>query len=307
MKKVPLRSWDGQEDAESRRQLLALERKLGKGHLGFNSVQNALQAVLEALGTTASPVPVVMPITAPPDSFAAVLRSGAQPIMMDIDRDTLELSVNAVEMATTELESCVFLVNSPTGHQNLPLDEALAEQVVIWDSRIPQSCAPEYVAFEVLDMTDIAGSGAVVCHHYLDQLKVIQQVREGVGGLSAVMPEPVAALCEERLSLDLSKREEVWDAYEEHLGDVILGEPKSTQPLLVYVSDMRKALVHLNSFGIKAQQGVFPLHQLDEVSRRLAGDPDYSVAEDLMNHVVALPCHPTVDVQEVCSLLQEVL
>jgi dTDP-4-amino-4,6-dideoxygalactose transaminase len=316
--KIPLY---GEEDWFSLKHLSALEMYIaGKHTCATNTVQTAVQACLELLGTRTDVVPVIMPVTAPPDTLAAVLRSGAHPLLLDIEEETLQVDPeqlrDAISMLAEEERVPIVLLNRPFGQPVLPeLLEAIADLPSVCDSRlIPHSELEEDdlpCSFSIFDLTPICGSGAIIVHPFVTQVKQLKEVRNGPMGLSGALSEQqakhaVAVLKSFPLQVKL---------YEESLNQLmsygldVMGPSKWPAPLWLKVPNARLIVAHLASYGIASAVGLYPLYGLEEVRRRYTEEPEYPVAEKLENSFVCIPTHQKVQgrEEEIVNRIKEVL
>jgi dTDP-4-amino-4,6-dideoxygalactose transaminase len=296
MKRIPLRSWDG-EDWDGHEHINNLERFIGKSYTcATNTVQTAIQCCLELLGTRTAMIPVIMPVTAPPDTLCAALRAGAHPLLLDIDAKTLQIDPQQLEEALKEIECPIVIFTRPGG---MPVDERLLSLVdnipTIVDSRlIPHnnlgledlSCT-----WNIFDLSPVVGSGGVIVHKFTKQVEQLKLVRSGIMGHSGSLSEIQAKIALDRLknvSAYFNKCGEVFDKLSSYkMFD------KSNQPLLFYsnVKDASKVITNIQSEGVEAVLGVFPLCGIPEVQKRYKEAPEYPVAFSLSNKILCLPTH----------------
>lgn len=305
-KRIPLMTVTG-DDWDSHEHLHKLERYIAKNHtVACNSVQTAIQICCEILGTRTEIIPVIMPVTAPPDTLAAVLRSGAHPLLLDIDETTLQMRADQLEIALEEAKTAIVLLNRPGG---APVDERLqeliADQPSICDARLVSnpSLGVEDLpcVFNVFDLSPLVGSGGVIVHKFTKQVDQLKIVRSGIMGHSGALSEPQAKLALEYLKdrwnhwVEVHQRrcERLVGGLEAHAGCGILPyEPgKWPSPLYLKVPNAKRAVAHLQSYGIEAALGVFPLHRLEEVRIRYREAPEYPYAEKLEQEIICLPTH----------------
>lgn len=318
---IPFDSWDGNTDLASTVEQTKLEQHIGTGTVVFGSYQTAVSAVLEVLGSRSHLIPVVLPITASPDVIGGVLRAGADPLLLDIRPQTLQIDPEALREVLTELEAAVVVLNRPAGQ---PVDPELlsltAELPTILDSRLPphEAIGPECTGtFSLFDLGPVVGSGAAVVHKFNQQVHELKMVRNGILGLACNLNDVIAAVARKRLLSDpaLTKRREtqatVAASYIALLREKYVF-PWDTSPewpyFVVRVENADRAIAHLHSAGISAMKPVFPLHMLSDVNRRWVEKPSYPVAEGLWKKLIALPTHLGILGQEskIVSILSEV-
>lgn len=306
--KVPLLTLKD-EDWLGGEKLNQLEAFIGNKYTcACSSVQIALQSCLELMGTRTDMLPVLMPVTAAPDTLSAVLRSGAHPMLLDVKEDTLQMDPEQVKMALEELDTAIILFTRPGG---LPVDETLIElaqdQPSIVDSRLlphPSMGIEDFPAvFNVFDLTPACGGGGVIVHKFQKQVSQLKIVRSGVMGHSGALSEPQAELALQRLNSIkefVTIHSSVAADLTSHLNaldrDDILTYPaaKWPSPLYIRVPNAKRVAAHLNTYGIETALGVYPLCRLKEVYIRYKEEPDYPVAEKLSNEVLCLPTHSGV-------------
>jgi hypothetical protein len=244
----------------------------------FSSVQYAVQACLELLGARTAPVPVLMSVTAPPDTLAGVLRAGGHPLLIDIDEETLQIDEEFLKDAISLLEEDknipVVLLTRPLGTViSDSMLEIIADVPSILDARVlPHSyLSPEELSctFNIFDLTPVCGTGAVVIHRFEKQVEQLKQVRSGPMGLGAHLSELDAQFALNELQA--------------------LGERAGDSPVTwVKVPDAEKAVLTLNAADIESVKSVVPLYLLEEVKRRYKEVPEYPVAEKLFNKYICV-------------------
>ena len=308
------------EDWFSHQHLKKLEKLIAPGYsCAFDSVQNAVQAACELLGARIDMVPVILPVTAPPDTLAAVLRAGCHPLLLDIEEDTLQMNPSqlkeVIDLLEEEEKVPIVLFTRPAG---LPINPALLRMVEdlpsIADTRLLPH--PELVgedvpcSFNIFDLTPICGSGAVVVHAFEDNLPHLKEVRNGPMGLNAMLPEQQAKHAYAVLGcfgIELDMYKDVSTHFAKHLP--VLGPSRWPAPVWVRVDNARSVATHLASYDIQAKIGLYPLYKLEEVRIRYAENPDYPVAESLENSFLCIPTHQNVQGKEedIVTRIKEVL
>lgn len=298
----------GVEDWSSQRHLDSLEAYIAKGHTCVtNGVQTAVQACLELLGTRSSVVPVILPITASPDTLAGVLRAGAHPLLLDIDEETLQMDPaqlqEAIELLAQDEKVPIVFFNRPFGS---PVRPELLDQVeelcsVCVADVIPHPDLVEEdlpAVFNIFDLTPVCGNGAAIIHVFHAQVKQLKAVRSAPIGLDAALSETQAKHVLANLKsfpLEVSLYKNVVCSFlEEPEAPEHLLHSKWPAPLWFRVPNARRVVAHLASYDIEASVGIQPLYNLEEVKGRYMEDPEYPVADKLQNSFVCVPTHQDV-------------
>ena len=258
----------------------------------FNSVQSATQACLELLGARSAPLPVIMSVTAPPDTLSGVLRAGGHPLLLDIDEDTLQIDEKALKETIAILEEenniPLVLLTRPLGKPiSDSMLEIIKEQPSILDARLlphPDLSVDDLTCtFNIFDLTPVCGTGALVIHRFLKQIEQLKHVRSGPMGLGASLPELDAKFALKELKA--------------------LGDRATKSPISWFkVEDADEAVKLLNSNDIESAKAVVPLYILSEVKRRFQEEPEYPVAEKMSNKYICVSSDEDV-VEEVKGIL----
>jgi dTDP-4-amino-4,6-dideoxygalactose transaminase len=296
------------EDWFSHNHLTALESFIAEEHAcAVSTTQIAVQSCLELLGTRTALVPVIAPITLPPDSLSGVLRAGAHPLLLDIDKDTLQMDADqlreVIEILDNEGNTPIVLFNRPFGsHISAKLLDLVQDLPSIVDSRLlPHDSLTEDdlpCVFNLFDLTPICGGGAIILHKYVEQVAQLKLVRSGPMGLSGALSEPQAEMALRKLKdfeTRLEHYKKVVDRFLVHEFEVQMYGP-CDQPSILWlkVSNARQFAATLKSYGIEAVIGIVPLYRLEEVRRRYAEEPDYPVVDSLENKFVCVPAEEEV-------------
>lgn len=302
---IPFTSWDGAEDLEDNSAVQALEKLFGEC-IVTNNHQLGVQLCLEVLGSRTAMIPVVMPVTASPDTLSAVLRAGCHPILLDIDPLTLEMDTYALSASLEELKGAVVLLTCPLG---MPAANSLLEAAKVMPVIIDTGLAPVGIqnedllgTFNVFDLGPVVGSGAVVFPTYKQQLQDMKLLRSHYMGHAG---HPSRQICEEAIKRLTSsdalgfrkKTTNVVAKYREVLTNLghknMFGTCSNTPRYVpVFVTNSVSSLERLAAKGVSAKHLVYPLHYLAEVKRRYKEPPSYPVAEELFTKTLALPAHP---------------
>ena len=282
----------------------------GDSAITVSTTQLAIQICLELLGARTHMIPCILPVNAPPDVLAAVMRAGAQPILMDINGGTLQMDTEKLQIALEELESAAVILTRPGG---LPVSEELLELVqdcpTIVDTRLmPKQDLDVEIdlcgTFNVFDLTQACGTGAVIKHKYKKQQKMLRTMRNGVMGHSGSLPVLLARKVLDYLKVVDNLREYYVTGVETLRSELSRyasrgiipwqASPTGPTPLLVFVPNAKRVVRQLRSHDIEAVQASFPLHLLDEVRQRFQNTPEYPVAEAVVQQVIAIPVVPTL-------------
>lgn len=317
---LPFDSWD-ENDYSGTSEQRKLEAFFGPASSVFSSCQAAITAALEVLGSRTHDIPVVMPITALPDTISAVLRAGGNPILLDINPNTLQTEPSMLKEVIDSLQAVVTVLDRPGG---MPVHADLLSLVqdlpTIVDTRLPPQLGNDAYCvgtFNVFDLSPVIGTGGLVVHKFSDQVHELKLVRSGLLGLAANLNDMLSALAYTRLrnNPDLAARKQAQQKVFSTYSDLLSGKKEILFPeclekpyCILRVNSANKVIAHLHSFGISAIKPVFPLHTLPIMQRRWQETPEYPVAEELTDKLVALPTHPGVvgKEEEIVSKLLDV-
>ncbi len=300
---IPFDSWDGRNDISGTVEQNKLEKYLGPA-VAFGTYQGSISAILEVLGSRTHLIPVVMPITASPDTIAATLRAGGDPLLLDIRPQTLQMDPGELRTVLDELKTAVVILPRPGGQLVDPeLLELTKELPTILDSRLPPHADIEdsecVCTFNVFDLGPVIGTGSVVVHKFEQQLRELKLVRNGLLGLAGNLNDALAAFALKRLREDpgLQARRNAQATVAGHYIELLKEKyvfPFDQSPewpyFIVRVENADTAVAHLHH-EIEVVKPVFPLHMLSDINRRWVEKPEYPVAEGLWRKLVALPTH----------------
>lgn len=279
----------------------AVEHRLGPASVVFGTHTDAHQSICEILGSRVKPFPVVLPVTCGTQTIAGVLRSGAQPVLLDVDQESLQINPVILKQILEELGSAVVVLTAPLG---IPTDPSLLDvckdyPTVLDSYEDPFSKEPT-ATFNVFSFFESNGSGSVVFHKYRDQLRDLRLVRSGMLGLDANMPEIVAKQLLSLLTEDpeLQKyraaRQETRNIYREVLQERLPFLEQCSQYFVVRVKNASRCVAHLHDSGFAAKHAVYPVHRHEFMKKRWAEEPEYPNADQLYETLVALPVHPGI-------------
>jgi dTDP-4-amino-4,6-dideoxygalactose transaminase len=290
------------------REIEKLEKYFGGTHaIVVNTKQLAIQMCLEVLGSRTHLIPCILPVTAPVDTMAGILRSGAHPLLLDVDPTTLHINLDDLKTALEALQGAAVVLVRVAGY---PIPEEILEAVqdvpTIVDHRlIPHDAlikSPRNLCgtFNVYDLQEtLIQSGAVIFHKFEQQQKDLRTLRDGIMGHQGALAEPLCIKIREALRWFDSYEKDYHNLIqsfsdelnESKCNDIILWEAAEEAGLLYFtVPNAKEVLKHLHAIGItKAKYAFFPLHFFEEVRRRFQEIPAYPIAEQLMNQSITLP------------------
>jgi len=258
----------------------------GSEGLVVNSVHNAIQMCLEILGSRLTPYPVIMPITAPSSVISAVLRAGAQPVILDIDENTFQISKKDLADFLAGYSECIVIHYCP--NQDYVLDPELLELTkdnitigLIEDLPFPKvlKSYKGKLTFLVGDYLPVT-QAAYIANVPEQQVKDLKTVRDNTLGLHA---EPTLLHQREVLGFHLNM-----DAYKD-LTDLNLARTRE----VIRVKDAVRMCRKLNTESCVAIKTIDPLHHKPELKDRWPeGIPDYPVADRLANSYITVPAAP---------------
>lgn len=289
---------------KERQRDLVEEETYWPGSVFFNSHHAALQAVLESLGTKNALVPVVLSVNASPQSLAAVLHAGGAPVLVDIERETLQMNPAEVEYVLAEFKEAIVIADRPAGALVNPVlfEITKGKAPVIVDSYHTPSTPDlsndpgDFLIYEV--DTPVC----LVLHKYAEHRKKIKDLRDGLLGhwSRPCLPDDH--------SPTWISTQKVADVYLNQLKLALVPDKNSSYAVAV-VADAQRYQTYLKSFNIETQLAVSPLHMIPEVRNRFSksDSPSYPVAEELSKILLSLPMDITEDqAREVCLRIKEI-
>ena len=276
---------------------------LGPRSIVVDSAQRAVQISLELLNSGVKGFPVVMPVTAPPEVLAGVLRSVAVPLLLDISLTTLDMDLALYKVAQEEFgDSMVTLFCELPGQ---PINQELLDCLpphavtILYSPTFPRD---ETVAhphtFLIKDLKKLVDKGAVIFHDYEEQFVLLHEARDGVLGHDAKLTPKE----EIRLELALKKerrtghyaRQEKWfnqilAAFAPTNIGITWDRSMHNEEFGIIVPDAQGVLDKLRKAYYKAHKVVKPLHFEAAVAARYKEATTYPNAEAVMNKLIAIP------------------
>lgn len=303
MARIPFDSWDGTNDFSRALEQDKLEKHFGPTATAFGTYQAAIASCLEVLGSRTHMIPVVMPITASPDTISGALRAGGSPILLDIRPSTLQLDPAILKDVLEELKAAVVILTRPAGQAVDPELLEITEGVpTILDSRLPphENIKNDCIcSFNIFDLSPLVGSGALVIHKFNEQVRELKTVRNGILGLAGSLPDPLSMHVLKTLKADptLQERRETQLKVVNKYIDLVKEKyafPFDQSPewpyFILRVENSNKVIAHLYS-EVELVKPIFPLHLLSDINKRWKEKPEYPVAEGLNRCLIALPTH----------------
>lgn len=274
------------------------------------SQRAAVELCLELLGTRALDTHVIVPVTIPPDILAGVLKSEAKPVVLDVCQETLSYDPLILESTLKELESCAVIL--PILGKGVPsnIEKILEDQVLIKIYKdIPSpSTLLGHEVFSIFDLSMYLGGGAVVYSQFTKQLDDLRALRDSVLGHYAQLPTLLQKPAE-RLFKGTTKdhHRNITKLYQEHLLDYsVFLDVECTSAFFIRVPNAFDVLDAMKAKDIEVKLGVYPLFKVDEIASQWEREADSSVypnASLLENHIIALPTHLGVSIDDARSII----
>lgn len=261
----------------------------------FTNAQSALELIFESLGCREALIPVLLPVTAPSYVFAAVLRSGGLPFLLDVDQDgqyRLPLLLEALEDVD---RGCIVLHTRPLGMPVRPELLAACEKTptIIINDTLPSSTpnAESFLGdFNVYSLVEMIGAGSAVFIPYVETAREFRSFRDDLCGPHTALPELLARLAVYRLSL-LPEREKVVQEFGDMCRDVLKKTLCTVPCVTVAVRDNRRFLEDWKFL----YNPIKPLHTLEAVAARFPeGTPEYPGAETISTRFLSFPTFPNM-------------
>lgn len=271
------------------------------------SVHAAVLAILEALGSRSLGIPVALPVTISPEIFSATLRSGAVPMVLDIDSN-FRISNSQVQTVIEELGNPVIisegglLINYPDlisiviDRRNYLVDLICTLNTEKIDAAVQRR--------DYLTIVDL-GSCACILSKYIDLNSDIERVTSGILGHYS-----------QRLLSDVSLAlANTWYGYSslEDTYCVLAGSLRIDLGIIdgkaiVQVDDVDKTIAGMYLDDIETARGIMPLHYLPGIKELWAEKgASYPMAEKYSSKYIQLPfcAHlTTTDITRILNSLQ---
>jgi hypothetical protein len=168
-----------------------LEETLGDNTVVFNTVQNAVQACMEMFGSRSHMIAVILPVTAPQEVLAGVIRGGAQPLLLDVTEDGTELSADDLKECLETLDAGAVVCLVRTNHEErftselMEFVEDYPTLVINGFAPFTPSSTPADGDFNLHYLDPWVGTGAVIQTRFTEQISDLKLIRSGTMGLGA--------------------------------------------------------------------------------------------------------------------------
>lgn len=293
----------------------------GRRACAFANVQGAVSTCLELLGARAAVTPIILPVTAGIHTAAGVLRSGGQPVLIDIDPETYQMDPEILAEAIEAFSESVVVLTRPFGLAIDPrLNHLLQDHpyIVVDDVNLPAVDEDTFGVFDIYSLAAAYGGGAVAFTPYARQAEQLRVAKSGALGTGAGMSRVQSLALRGygdtyayRKARGMAIRGLYEDALENAgLEDIIIrSEGGEDMPFSfpIRVPSAQQVVAFFGIEGIEIALGLYPLHFTDEIRERYTEEPSYEVAEGLADGVVMLPIHPNVDEEDVSHIVGELV
>lgn len=308
--------------------------------VGVGNGMDAIEIALRSLNIGSGDEVITTSMTA----FATVLaifRSGATPVLADIDIETAQLSVASVKRCITKKTKALLLVhlygevrNMQTwvdlcNEYNIDLIEDCAQaHLATWQGKVAGSFgkAGAYSFYPTKNLGAPGDAGMLVTKDKLiaDKARRLRNYGQSVRyhhpvlGMNSRLDEMQAAILSVRLKWLIEftvRRREIASAYRTGINNPLvnlLNEPEELSAhayhLFVVTCDMRDKLQkHLESLGIQALiHYPIPIHHQEPCHSILRDSQGLSRSEYHANSCLSLPCHPQMTSEDVVQVLAAV-
>lgn len=295
------------------------EKQFGLGTVVVDSAQRAVQICLELLNSGVKGFPVVMPVTAPPTVVGGVLRSGAVPLLLDINPVTLDMEASLFKEAVKEFgDSMVTLFCEVPGQPiSASLLECLAPHSVslLYSPTYPRDeCSAAPHTFMIKDLKKLVDKGAVIFHDYEEQLSLLYAARDGVLGHDAKLTtdqekDLAKKLGQDRMVFGTGKKEfdRILNAFRGTGIAVLWEQSLYHEEFAIAVPNADKAVATLTANYFMARKLINPLHVQPMVAARYQEKASYPNAESLTNRIISIPVmdYEQKSLDNLVRLLQE--
>lgn len=164
-------------------------------YIEFSSIQAAVQACLELVGARSQAVDVVTTVLVSSDVLSGVVRSGAQPVLVDIDPQYRQVSITDFTDVIREVQEPVVVILDRT--VNRDINPALQE--ICTDSNIPSlainhyapssKIVPKFGTYNIYPLQPYLSAGALVVPEHAGDKEALEALRSGPLGLAAALPK----------------------------------------------------------------------------------------------------------------------
>ncbi len=169
-----------------------LEEALGEDTVVYCSVQNAVQACMELLGSRTHEIVAVIPVTTPIEVLSGIMRSGSLPIILDLDEDTLQIAHSQLCEVLEELKEGVVMVLPRRLGKDLqePLRGVIKDYpLIVINEFTPMPQDQHSGDFNIYPLEPWVGCGAVIRSKFDEQIADLKVIRSGALGLGAELPD----------------------------------------------------------------------------------------------------------------------
>ena len=273
-------------------------KSLGDEAIVVDSTQRAVQMCLELLGSGEYGFPVVLPVTAPVEVIAAVLRAGAVPCLLDISTATLNIDPKLFKAALEEFKVGMVSIFCEVPGQPIPgeLVNMLTPQsvAILYTTATPKKGLDRGpYTFVVNDLRNYIDKGAVIYHGYSDQLVQLKEARGGPLGLDAVLPEESAYLLNSRLEhhdpqANQKHFEQIKDAFSSTSVGILWEASLESRQFGIVVPNAERAVKRLRDNFYTADTLVNPAHLLPQIAARYKDGASYPNAEAVFNKLITV-------------------
>lgn len=276
--------------------------------INFSSYQIALQSALELLGTRTDATPVVTSVLASPQTMSAILRAGAQPLILDVDPATYHIDSTIVKSVLEDLSGMPVIFVIPDVFGTAPdvrLQEAIKGYPTIYASMYPPVELASFADFSVYDLSVLTNGPAGLLHtKHTKQVKDLIYIRSGEMGHSAELHSKISECLlsvYQHYDSIVEENTTIYESYTKYLislninTSIHIKDSKSFRYCFpMCVGNARRVQAHLHSYDIETRLGFKPVHELSELRSRWVDTPNYPVADNLATRMICLPVNKIV-------------
>lgn len=269
------------------------------------TLHSAVLATLEALGARSLGIPVVMPITTSPEVFSATLRSGAIPLVLDIDSDlnldkyTLALVIEELGNPVVLMDNYCQLYQEDLTVVSIESKNHLADLVASGNISLLEDIVQCRKYITICNFT----SASFILSQYPDLNKDIRQVASGALGQYSL-----------KHTVDLSTDLYVDANYNAIQSEyLLLAEERNIDfrfhggKALVHVKNADATIAGMFLDRIEARRGVVPLHNHPGLKDQWAdASATYPIAEEKSKHFVQVPFDQHLNHKDMVRILDSV-